>query len=151
MIYNIVLNSTLRVAGSTTSTAAYYFDWTTLKEGKYKLTFTFVSRTCNLAALPTIPTVSVDLGQAGVFRPDLTAVSAASSRVIGVLVPNVLAAASFLAADLATNPPIFLAHKPSMNNFTVRILTDAAAPVDWTDNAAAVMPEYTLMLSLESV
>ena len=151
MIYNVVLNSNLRVPGTTTSNAGYYFDWSAFQDGKYKLTWTFVSATCNLAGYAAIPMVEINLGQAKAFRIDPTNVQTATSNIVGIVVPNILATASFLAADLTTNSPVFLSHRPNNNAFFVRIMTNALVPVDFTDNAAAALTSYVLTLSLELV
>lgn len=150
MIYNVVLNSNLRASG-TVANAGYYFDWSVFPDGKYKLTWVFVSGTCNMAAMAAIPMVEINLGQSKAFRIDPTNVQTATTNVVGVVVPNILATATFLAADLTTNAPVFLDHRPSNNTFSVRLMTNALAPVDFVDNAAAVLPAYVLTLSLELV
>jgi hypothetical protein len=153
MIFNVVLNSNARAnfAATTTSNATYYFDWSVLPEGKYKLTWVFAGGPCDMAPLDAIPMLEVGLGQASVFRVDPNATRAASSNVVGILVPNALADAAFLYADLASNPPVFLASKPNSNAFSVRILTNEAPALLFADANGAQIPEYVLTLSFERV
>jgi hypothetical protein len=152
MIYNVVLNSNLRVVGSTTSNANYYFDWASaLPQGKYKLTWVFVGAPCDMNPLLSIPMLEINIGQSSVFRIDPTNVQAASTTCVGILTPSALADACYLYGDLATNPPIFLAARPSNNAFNVRIKTNDALSIFFLDSNGEALPEYVLTLSFESV
>jgi hypothetical protein len=153
MIYNVVLNSNLRsnFATTTTSNAIYYFDWSVIPEGKYKLTWVFAGGPCDMNPLDAIPMLSIPLGQSSVFRVDPNATRAASSSVVGLLLPNILSDSCYLYADTTTNPPVFLASKPNSNAFSVRILTNESPDLLFSDANGAQLPEYVLTLSFERV
>ena len=151
MIYNVVLNSYLRAAGSTVNDAAYNFDWSVLPEGKYKLTWVFIGGPCDMTPLAVLPMLEIGLGQSSVFRVDPNNVRACSTNCVGILTPNVLADACYLFADLTTNPPIALASRPGSNTFSARLVTNDAVPLLFLDANGAMLPEYVLTLSLELV
>lgn len=151
MIYNVVLNSNLKVAGSSTSNANYYFDWSVLPQGKYKLTWVFVGAPCDMNPLLSIPMLEINLGQASVFRVDSTNVQATTTNCVGILTPNALVDACYLFADLTTNAPIFLSSRPTNNEFNARIRTNDALSIFFLDSNGEPLPEYVLTLSLELV
>jgi hypothetical protein len=152
MIYNVVLNSDLRVAGSPINNAGFYFDWSALPRGKYKVSWVFVSGVCNMSTLyPPVGMVEINLGQSAVFRADSTNVQASTTNIIGIVTPNALSATAFLYADLTTNPPLSLAGRPNNNAFTVRLIDNSVPPALFLDSAGTVLPEYVLTLSFELV
>jgi hypothetical protein len=149
MIYNVVINSNLRVVGSTTSNADYNFDWSILPQGKYKLTWVFIGAPCDMNPLLSIPMLEMSLGQASVFGVDPANVRASTTNCVGILTPSALADACYLFGDLATNPPIFLASRPCNNSFNVRIRTNDVPAIFFLDSNGEALPEYVLTLSLE--
>ena len=42
-IYNIVLNSAFGTAGADIRTVNFFYDWSRIEQGRYKMTFTFVT------------------------------------------------------------------------------------------------------------
>ena len=42
-IYNIVLNSAFGTVGTDIRTVNFFYDWSILEQGRYKLTFTFIT------------------------------------------------------------------------------------------------------------
>lgn len=151
MIYNVVINSNQRAAGTSVNDAGYNFDWSVLPQGKYKLTWVFIGGPCNMSTLIILPMLEITLGQASVFRADPTTVRASTTTALGIITPNVISSACYLSADLTTNSPIFLANKPNNNSFNVRIVTNDTVPVLFLDYNGDALPEYVLTLSLELV
>lgn len=151
MIYTVILNSNSKVAGSTTTNAVYNYDWSYLpNDKKYTLRWTFVSNTTTQNAFPTIPTLSIELGQTTVFATASSTTSTTSS-IVGVMIPYTIGASSFLFADTELNSPIYLHHKPTNNSFNVNILNNSNPPTNWVDSATVAITDYVLTLSFTEV
>ena len=151
MIYNVVLNSENRCNTNPLDkicNSQYFFDWNVLPEGKYKLTFSFISSNVNQSNVEYIPILNVALGQSTNFNADPLRISAITTNTIGVLIPYVVSANSYLYADKNINHPIIL-NRPSQNNFKVDILDDTNTR--WIGTDFNEMESYVLTLSLEQV
>ena len=121
MIYNVILNSRNRCNTNPLDkicNSQYFFDWNVLPEGKYKMTFCFISSQVNQTQVEYIPVISAALGQSTNFTADLLRSSAITTNLIGALIPYVVSANSYLYADKNINHPIML-NRPSQNNFRV--------------------------------
>lgn len=149
MIYTVILNSNLRVAGSTVANAVYNFDWTMLPEGDYTMTWGMCSANTAVSSSDVI-LVSADLGQSKVFLCSPTAIRAGTTNIIGTMIPNENTVNSFYYGDKNTNGPISM-RRPVNNTFEVKLLTTASNPVPWVDSALAPMGTYILNLSFSKI
>ena len=151
MIYTVVLNSTSKVVGSTTTNALFNFDWSYLPDNeKYKMSYTFCSDAIAMTTLATIPCLYVQLSQSNIYTNSITT-GATTTNMIGVLSPFNIGAVSFLYADTQINSPIYLNHKPVNNVIKVDILTNASPPVNWADSSAVAVQNYILTLTFETI
>ena len=145
-IYNIVLNSLNQASGGTNANASYYYDWSVLQQGKYKMTFSYQGGANNISA-SRFATIGIDLGQSKTFTTSSTSTTALSSRIVGILSPSFLAVASSLVSNISTNSPVYLNAVPTNNTFSVNVSNpDASA---YTDSAGAVNASYILIICLE--
>ena len=153
MIYNVILNPVNRSntnALDDISRSQYYFDWTTIPEGTYELSFTFSSNSVNQTRVNFVPCLHVNLGQSHTFKTDPVRVQSKTTNQIGIAIPFASAAnTSTLYADQNINHPLTI-QRPSSNSFNVDILTSEAVPRTWFDNDNAALGGYVLTLSLES-
>ena len=151
MIYNIVLNPINRCNTNfqdKITQSQYFFDWSVLPEGKYNLTFTFMSGQVNESSVPFIPILNIALGQSTNYTADPLRISSLITNTIGILIP-LISDKSYLYADKNVNHPITL-NRPSQNNFTVNILNNITNGL-WIDTAFADLTTYVLTLSLEQI
>ena len=60
---------------------------------------------------------------------------------------------NYLFSDDSNNPPVYLKNRPGNNTFRVRVITNDAVPVAWTDNAGTPVANgnYILCLSFQEV
>ena len=152
MIYNVILNPVNRSntnALDNISRSQYYFDWTTIPEGEYKLSFTFAS-TYNETQLDFIACLHVNLGQSRNFKSNSLRVQSQTTNQIGILIPyDSSTTTSILYSDQNINHPMII-QRPTSNVFNVDILTNEAVPRTWFDFNNAPLDGYVLTLSLES-
>lgn len=150
MIYSVVLNSNLKSSG-TVANANYYFDWSVLPNTKYKVSGCFTSSAVNETSILDIAMLEVQLGQSKVFKSNATQTRASSTNCIGFLLANSTTTSSFLYGDITTIPPTFLYNRPNTNDFNVKILTNDAIPIEWTDAVGLAITEYILILTFETI
>jgi hypothetical protein len=146
-IYNILLNSNTKSAGAN-NTAQYYFDWSVLPQGEYKMTFDYLGGANSLTGTK-LALIYVDLGQSQSFQANSTSTSASSTRCIGSLMPYALSTTSFLYTQVTSNPIIYLKQRPSNNSFTIQLLDLTGAL--FVDTAGVVNAPYIMNINLELV
>lgn len=146
-IYNIVLNSLNQVSGGTNANATYYYDWSVLQQGQYKVTFTYQGGS-NTIITTRFATLAVELGQSKVFATSSTTTQAPTSRIIGILSPFIMSSTgtSSLVSSLI-NQPIYLNAVPTSNTFSVQVSNPDGTP--YTDTNVSVNGNYVLILTLE--
>jgi hypothetical protein len=146
-IYNILLNSNNK-SGGTNNSAQYYFNWSVLPQGEYKMTFDYLGGSNNLKG-EKVALVNIDLGQSQTFQASSTSTSASSSRCIGTLMPYALSTTSFLYTQVTSNPIIYLKQRPSNNSFTVQLLdlTGAGFTDSTTTTIAPIIGNSQLLAS----
>ncbi len=122
-IFNVVINSsycTTDSSGNTFSNKNYYIDWSSILPDKnFKLTFSFISESCQINTLVQIAIITIDfLNQANINICQPT-YQATSSNILGLVFPayllSVNAPYTFLRADKNYNNPIYLS-RPRQNN-----------------------------------
>lgn len=155
-IFNVVLNSAVDSAGGiATNNENFYYDFSTMDEGKYKVTWSFMSAV-NSVLQPTgvtVPNVFIDLGQGQFVN------IASSSNVnqgmnynatfIGSLefksFTTPIASYGYYSATTTTNPPFYLDNKPRNNLINVLMFNNNPT----ISILSPVSGQYTLILSFE--
>ena len=142
-IYNIVINSNSKVGGTNRSNYEYVFDWSSIPESEYELSFNF---TAEGTAIHKV--LSVELQGLGcstnIFKTsNLT--NQKTSNVIGLITPLEKSVGSthyLVGSDY--NPPVYIASKPYSNRFQVVIRDTLGALSD-------MAVDYVLILSLKKI
>ncbi len=118
MIYNVILNTANRTNLFTDSVinSEFFFDWSVLPEGKYEMTFSFISSNVNLSTIENVALISAYLGQGCNFVSNPLRTSAITTNIIGVLTPYLVSSKSYLYADKLINHPM------TINNHLITIL-----------------------------
>lgn len=144
--YNVILQSAIG-NGATVLSETYFYDWTRIPDVPYKLTFTFNS-TSIVPSATTNASIYMNLNQSynNVASAQGTNVVGYRSDFLGSLYINYNTSTfSYLAADITSNPPVYLDGRPKNNNFMVQILAGV-------DTAYNVTPtSYQLILSFEEL
>jgi len=156
-IFNVVINSSVdSVDGSSSTVENFYHDFSTMDEGKYKVTWSFISAV-NTVEQPTgqyVANVFIDLGQGA----NVNIVSSAnnnqgrnySSNFIGSLefrsFTTPIASYGYYYAATTTNPPFYLDNKPRNNLMTVSLFSNQFQTSSLFTPPAGI---YTLILSFE--
>jgi hypothetical protein len=153
-IVNIVLNSNNALSGSTNNNATYSIDFAAvLKPRKpYKLHWTYVGQPNVITAASKLAQVQVDFNMEQYSGG--SSYGAPTSQIIGCLRTfYVNGTINYLFADDNNNAPIYLQNRPMNGTFNVRVLTNDATPVGWTDNATTpvVNGNYILTLSFQEM
>lgn len=154
-IINVILNSNNALAGSVNNDATYNIDWgSILKPNQpYKLHFSYVGQSNTITAATKIAQIQIDF-QMQQYLNQSSTYGAPTSLAVGCLRTfYVNGTINYLFADDSNNPPIYLQTRPFNNLFRVRVLTNDAIPVLWTDNAAVpvVNGNYIISLSFQEV
>ena len=158
--YNVVLNtlnSTLETIANDTWNKSYYIDWSArMPEGKYKLSFTFISEGNVVNSFATIPVVYSDIvsSSSNSILPQSTVYQ--NTNILGTLYPTSIHTPTDICcfrADLTSNPPIYLNNRPFNNIFTVQIYNNSNPPLSYLDQATipAQIGIYMLILHFELI
>jgi hypothetical protein len=154
-ITNVILNSNQALANSTNNNATFNFDWgSVLKSDKpYLLTWSYMGQPNTLTVASKVAQIQIDF-QMEQYLNKVSTYGAPTATCIGVLRSIFLNnALNFLYAETGSNPAIYMQTRPFNNLFTVKVLTNDATPIGWTDNAGVpvVNNNYMLTLSFEEV
>jgi hypothetical protein len=158
-IVNVILNSNNALVTSATDVSnnslEYSVDWSAILESNctYRLQWCYTGQPNTLTAASKLAQVQIDF-QMEQYLNQSSAYGAPTTYSIGCLRSSFLnGTINYLFADDSTNPAIYLKNRPYNNRFRVRVLTNDATPVVWTDNAAAPLANggYILSLSFEKV
>jgi len=153
-IVNVILNSNNKVSGANND-AVYAFDFGAVLKDRtpYKLHFTYVGQSNTLTASAKIAQVQINFNMEQYLNASSN-LGAPVTQTLGMLRSAYLnGSINNLYAGDNDNPPIYLNSRPQANNFNVRILTNDATPVLWTDNTATpvVNGNYMLILSFQEM
>ena len=142
-IYNVILQSAIGNGASVLS-ETYFYDWTRMPDVPYKLTFSFNS-TSIVPSSTTNASIYTNSNQpySNVASAQGTTVVGYRSDFLGSLYVYTAITFAYLAADITSNPPIYLDGRPRNNNFMIQIL----AGVDLIYSVAPA--SYQLILSFE--
>ena len=156
--YTVVLNtlnSTLETIANDTWNKSYYIDWSArMPEGKYKLSFTFISEGNTISNFATIPIVYSDIvsSSSNSILPQSTVYQ--NTNILGTLYPTSIHTPTdkcCFRADLTSNPSIYLNNRPFNNTFNIQIYNNSNPPLSYLDEATtpAQIGLYVLILSFE--
>lgn len=138
--YNIVLNSNDATVSGTDY--LFSFDWSVIPEGTYLVHFGFNTATVNTVANPQIAMIYTTLlagANAYAATSQTGRASAQTTNFLGIAYPYIVSTTSTLHAEDSTNPPVFLNSRPRVNQFSVSVLTNAAAATAYPSLPAWVM------------
>ena len=120
-VYNIVFDSVNSV--STLNIDKFYFNWDKLPQGKYKVTFSFVSGIL-ININPLVPYVLIDLGSSKVFiagNPSNVG-NSNTGQFLGTLSTFVTTGGQcYLCARPQDNPTLYLDSLPSASQVVISI------------------------------
>jgi hypothetical protein len=143
--FNVVVNSNLSTPETNLNpnqNKNYYIDWSSvLPQGEYELTFSFMSEVNTISTFQYLPLIYVDFLSQADINSCQASYQATSSNFLGLVYPTNLdpnAHLSYLRADKSFNQPIYLANRPYLNNFNIRILNNQANPSNWVDDTSPV-------------
>ncbi len=148
-IYNIVLNSSYGTAGADIRTVNYFYDWSRMEQGRYKLTFSFISSTLTTTNA-TVCNVFTDLCQTNTFfasNPDGTRNDTYGYQYLGMLRPSATGASSYIYSPNNFNGELFLNQRPQNNIFSILLLNNDAVKSAYS--STTLPGNYTLVLTLE--
>lgn len=143
-IFNVCCDSNTFVSQVDRADTQYFFDWSKLPEGQYKVTFSYMSQDTTTTLVPVM-TLWTDLNSA-----DSTyhANGGSSSMIgfLGTLIPTKHGANSSYYASSTHNPPVLM-YKPNNNFFRV-FLRNGLTTTSYSTPTPSV---YVLMLNFELV
>lgn len=158
-IFNVVLNSSVDSVDGTSSTIEnFYHDFSTMDEGRYKVTWSFISAV-NSVELPTgqyVANVFIDLGQGAYVNIASSAnnnqgrnysanfVGSLEFRSFTTTTAGASTSYGFYSASTTTNPPFYLDNKPRNNLVTVSLFSNQFQTSSLFTPPAGI---YTLILS----
>ena len=146
-IYNIALFSA--VPATATNNEQFFFDWGQIEDVPYKVRFTLQS-VGSAVSDAAVATVFCDIGQGNTtFVAKSQTGSSPNYRndLLGSLMINGVGGDNFYYAFLNTNPPIFIMHRPTNNNFTVNLHSSIPS----FNNDIPVIGNYSLILNFETL
>ena len=144
--YTIVLNSlnAATTTGTGANTCSYRFDWSQLPDCPYEVHFTYIGELNNID-YSTLPMIYIDFqAQSNVYEARASN-AVLMSQYLGFLQTYLVGASSFLHAEDGTNAPIYLAGRPSNNQFNVRVLDNGGNP--FTAAGATALGPYILTMT----
>ena len=146
-IYNIVLNSAYGSTNVDIRNVSYFYDWSRLEQGRYKLTFTFataVFTTTNANVL----NIFTDLCQTNTFfagNPNSS--QSYGFQYLGMARASATGANNYLYAPNNFNGEMYLNSRPSNNLFSILLLNNDANKSGYS--STTLPGNYSLILTLE--
>jgi len=124
--FNVVCDSrTNYAAGAGSQNRSYYFDWSVIPDGKYELTFSFISDMNTLGLIQQYSIFSNMISPQNAFQAG-SRVGANTIAYLGTLRPDAVNANvapnanNVLVANSTDNPPVIV-NRPMTNIFTIGI------------------------------
>lgn len=153
--YTIMLNSNLG-AGATNNVKTFNFDWSVIPDRNYEVHFSFNSMPMSLTwGSQPLCIINTDLFPGGNVYMPTTSNGAPTTQSMGLAFPYVLSGSTFLHAEDGTCPPIYINTRPTNNQFTVSLVTNASPPVPFNPFSGAgvegTMVPWVLIMELVPV
>ncbi len=149
-IYNIVLNSAFGTVNTDIRNVSFYYDWSRLEHGRYKLTFTFITAYTTLSNVNVL-NIYTDLCQTNTFfASNPNGISDGSSygyQYLGMARPSATGANTYLYSPNNFNGEIYLNQRPQNNVFSILLLNNDINKTAYT--ASPLFGNYSLVLTLE--
>lgn len=146
--YTFVFNSLAGVkAGLSANDVQYNIDWNIMPDQPYHIHFSYLGEVNNIDGIQ-IPMVYADLlAQTTVYEAGSPAqrTMARTSNFLGYIKMYLLGASSFLHAEDGTNPPVYIASRPSNNQPRIQILNNNV-PATGYGPAAGQLSDYILTM-----
>lgn len=124
--FNVVCDSrTNYSAGAGSQNRSYYFDWSVIPDGKYEITFSFISDSNTLSLLQQYSIFSNMISPQNAFQAG-SRVGANTIAYLGTLRPDAVNngttpdTLNVLVANATDNPPV-ICNRPMTNIFTIGI------------------------------
>lgn len=148
----VVFNSRLNATGTNRNDLTYNFDWSKLKESKYK-----ISMSCNMGALAwygdKLAQVFTHFGNTPQVYKMLDATASQNTEFMGYLFPSVLqnatTLATFLSAKESDNPHFHINGRPTEQKPRITFRDGTGGLL--TDSAGAEIPHYSITIRLTEV
>jgi len=139
----VVMDSrTYYIAGDGQQNRQYYFDWSVIPDGKYELTFSFVSDGTTMTLFTQYCLFSNMISPQNVYQAG-SGIGASTTPFLGYIVPNGLSTAggatNVFSAERHTNAPI-ICNRPMTNIFTIGVFDGLSGTL------ATVFTDYVLTL-----
>ena len=150
--YNIIFNSRKGTQPTTNKSDSYYtFDFTTIPEGEYRASFTYMGQENDLSISAShnykIAQVFMDIGKANDFQAgNNSGTRFISSNFMGFLDTNRNANYAYLYAKKKDNTEIYF-NRPTNNVVNIKILDNLG--VLYVDSNGADLNHYVLVLHLQ--
>lgn len=148
-VYNVVLNSALGTVNSSFNQYTFFYNWGQIPEGRYKVTFSFMSSAGTLTNT-SVCNVFIDLGQKNItFGNNISGslVIKYTRQYLGMLRYTGTGANTYLFAEENMNAPIYLNNRPTNNNIVVYMRNSDFAQNSYSLTTAP--NNYSLVLNFE--
>ena len=148
-IYNIVLNSAFGTTGADIRTVNFFYDWSRIEQGRYKMTFTFITSVLTSTNV-SVMNIFTDMCQTNTFfasNPDGTRNDTYAYQYLGIARASGTGANTYLYAPNNFNGEIYINQRPQNNLFSISLLNNDANKTAYT--STALFNNYSLVLTLE--
>jgi hypothetical protein len=149
MSFSIVLNSAIYLSATNTQTVEYAFDFTTMEEGEYEVSFTYRGLQNHLDSTD-LCLVYADFGTSrNIFR--------GGSETQNKFIPFIgflhnqynTNTDGYLYANLTDNAPFYLKQKPAGSNITIRLVYGNGSPFE--THGAQMPADYIMTLNFKKL
>ena len=152
-IYNIVLNSSYGTAPVDIRNVTFYYDWTRFEEGRYKLSFTFITSTFTTTNV-SVCNIFTDLCQTNCFfalNPSNTnsISNSYNYQYLGMAISTGLGTNQNLYTPANLNGEIYLESRPYNNLFSVLLLNNDTGKTAYS--STSLPGNYTINLCFEKL
>lgn len=149
-IYNIVLNSAFGTVNTDIRNVSFFYDWSRLDQGRYKLTFTYVSSLLTTSNVNVL-NIYTDLDQTNTFfasNPNgVTNGFSYNYQYLGMARASATGSGNYLYSPNNFNGEIYLNQRPSNNLFSILLLNNDYNKTEYT--STTIPGNYSLVLTLE--
>ncbi len=149
-IYNIVLNSAFGTVNTDIRNVSFFYDWSRIEHGRYKLTFTFITSNATLLN-GTVLNIYTDLCQTNTFfASNPNGISDGSSygyQYLGMARASATGTNTYLYSPNNFNGEIYLNQRPQNNVFSILLLNNDVNKTAYT--STTIPANFSLVLSLE--
>lgn len=152
-IYNIVLNSGYGTTNGDIRNITFYYDWGRMEEGRYKLSFTFITSSFTTTNV-NVCNIFTDLCQTNCYfasspsTPN-TYTGSYNYQYLGMAISTGLGASQNLYAPANFNGEIFLESRPYNNLFSVLLLNNDSGKTGYS--STSLPGNYTINLCFEKL